>query len=195
MFLSAVELGIVVLANSTNVEGRSFTVNEGHGLPNPIDCSVRPNVTNFNAVLQWKHNMTIDVLSYASKQPSGIYQVYENNQRRLYVTSADGPAHGLYSCQYTANGAIVSESFRLNVNGKASVLLDEVVVVTDFLSCRQLIVRGVLGHRALQHAAWEFAVEVILVLLNNTGGWSVWVLQVSNVTANNLPVGLCPILW
>ena len=98
-----------------NIEGRSVTVDENQDYSNPIDCGVSPDVTNFNALLQWKHNTTIDVL-FSSVQTTGVYQVYENGVQRLYIESASVSDIGVYTCLYTTtDGSIVSKSFTLNV--------------------------------------------------------------------------------
>ena len=100
-----------------HIEGTSVAVDENQDYSNSIDCGISPDVTNFNALLQWKHNTTNDVAS-SSVQNSGVYQVYENGVQRLYIKSASVSFNGLYTCQYTAtNGSIVSKSFTLNVNG------------------------------------------------------------------------------
>ena len=100
-----------------NIEGTSVAVDENQDYSNPIDCGVSPDVTNFNALLQWKHNTTNDVPS-SSVQTTGVYQMYENGVQRLYIKSASVSSNGLYTCQYTAtDGSIVSKSFTLNVNG------------------------------------------------------------------------------
>ena len=100
-----------------NIEGTSVAVDDNQDYSNPIDCGVSPDVTNFNALLQWKHNTTNDVPS-SSAQNAGVYQVYENDVQRLYIKSASVSSNGLYTCQYTAiTGSIVSKSFTLNVNG------------------------------------------------------------------------------
>ena len=98
-----------------NIEGTSVAVDENQDYSNPIDCGVSPDVTNFTALLQWKHNTTNDVPS-SSVQTTGVYQVYENGVQRLYIKSASTSDSGVYSCQYTAtDGSIVSKSFTLNV--------------------------------------------------------------------------------
>ena len=95
-----------------NIEGTSVAVDENQDYSNPIDCGVSPDVTNFNALLQWKHNMTIDV------PPSIAQIVYENGVSKLYIKSASASSNGLYTCQYTAtDDSIVSKSFTLIVNG------------------------------------------------------------------------------
>ena len=100
-----------------NIEETSVAVDENQDYSNPIDCGVSPDVTNFNARLQWTHNVTIDVPS-SSAQTAGVYQVYENGAQRLYIKSVSVSSNGLYTCQYTApDGSIVSKSFTLNVNG------------------------------------------------------------------------------
>ena len=115
--LVVVELEIAILVNNMNIEGRSVAVDENQDYSNPIDCGVSPDVTNFNALLQWKHNTTHDVPS-SSVQNAGVYQVYENGVQRLYIKSASASDRGVYSCQYTAtDGSIVSKSFTLNVTG------------------------------------------------------------------------------
>ena len=89
-------------------------VDEGQDYSNPIDCGIRPDVTNFNTILQWKHNGTTDVP--LSEQSAGVYQVYENNIQRLYIKSPSVSANGLYTCQYTAtDGITVSKSFLMIV--------------------------------------------------------------------------------
>ena len=94
-----------------------MAVDENQDYSNSIDCGVSPDVTNFNALLQWKHNTTIDVPS-SSVQNAGVYQLYENGVQKLYIKSATVSSNGLYTCQYTAiNGSIVSKSFTVNVNG------------------------------------------------------------------------------
>ena len=113
--LVVVELEIAVLDNNKNIEGTSVAVNKNQDYPNPIDCGVSPDVTNFNALLQWKHNTTNDVPS-SSVQNAGVYQVYENGVQRLYIKSASGSDSGVYTCQYTTTlGSIMSKSFTLNV--------------------------------------------------------------------------------
>ena len=97
-----------------NIEGTSVTVDENQDYSNPIDCGVSPDVTNFNALLQWKHNMTIDVPSSSAQS---VYQVYKNGVQCLYIKSASASDSGVYTCQYTTtNGFIVSKSFTLNVH-------------------------------------------------------------------------------
>ena len=108
-----VELEIAILDNNMNIEGRSVAVDENQDYSNPIDCGVSPDVTNINARLQWKHNMTIDVPSSSAQS---VYQVYENGVQKLYIKSASVSSNGLYTCQYTAtDGSIVSKSFTLNI--------------------------------------------------------------------------------
>ena len=98
-----------------NIEGKSVTVDENQDYSNPIDCGVSPDVTNFNALLQWKHNTTNDIPS-SSLQNVGVYQVYENGVQRLYIKSASASDSGVYTCQYsTTDGSIVAKSFTLNV--------------------------------------------------------------------------------
>ena len=98
-----------------NVEGTSVAVDENQDYSNSIDCGVSPDVTNFNALLQWKHNTTNDLPS-SSVQTTGVYQVYETGVQRLYIKSASASDSGVYTCQYTTtNGSIVSKSFTLNV--------------------------------------------------------------------------------
>ena len=110
-----VELEIAILDNNTNIEGTSVTVDDNQDYSNPIDCGVSPDVTNFNALLQWKHNTTNHVPS-SSVQNTGVYQMYENGVQRLYIKSASASDSGVYTCQYTAtDGSIVSKSFTLNV--------------------------------------------------------------------------------
>ena len=100
-----------------HIEGTSVTVDENQGYSNPIDCGVSPDVTNFNALLQWKHNTTNDVPS-SSVQNTGVYQMYENGVQRLYIKSASASDIGVYTCQSTATtGSIVAKSFTLNING------------------------------------------------------------------------------
>ena len=116
-YFVVVELGIVILDNNTSIEGTSVAVDEQQDYLNPIDCGVSPDVTNFNALLQWTHNVTNDIPS-SIVQNAGVYQVYENGVQRLYIKSAGVSFNGLYSCQYAAtDGSIVSKSFTLNVNG------------------------------------------------------------------------------
>ena len=99
-----------------NIEGRSVAVDENQDYSNPIDCGVSPDVTNFNALLQWKHNTTNDVPASSSVQNAGVYQVYENGVQRLYIKSASVFDSEVYTCQYTrTDGFIVSKSFTLNV--------------------------------------------------------------------------------
>ena len=113
--LFVVELEIAILDNIKHIEGKSVAVDENQDYSNPIDCGVSPDETNFNALLQWKHNMTIDVPPPSAQS---VYQVYENGVQRLYIKSASVSFKGLYTCQYTAaNGSAVSKSFTLNVNG------------------------------------------------------------------------------
>ena len=110
-----VELEIAILDSNMHIEGTSVTVDENQDYSNPIDCGVSPDVTNFNALLQWKHNTTNDVPS-SSVQTTGVYQVYENDVQRLYIKSANASDSGVYTCQYTTtDGPIVSKSFTLNV--------------------------------------------------------------------------------
>ena len=117
-----VELEVVIMDGSVHVEGTSVEVNENAGLSNPIECGVKPDVTNFNALLQWKHNTT-NVVPLGVRS-GGVYQVYENNMQRLYVKSAGSSANGLYSCEYVANnGSSLSQSFTLDVNGMTTRLL------------------------------------------------------------------------
>ena len=98
-----------------NIEGTSVAVDKNQDYSNPIDCGVSPDVTNFSALLQWKHNTT-NVVPSSSVQNAGVYQVYENGVQRLYIKSASGSDSGVYACQYTAtNSSIVSKSFALNV--------------------------------------------------------------------------------
>ena len=98
-----------------NIEGTSVAVDENQVYSNPIDCGVSPDVTNFNSLLQWKHNTTNDVPS-SSVQNAGVYQMYENGVQQLYIKSASAFNSGVYTCQYTAtDGSIVSKSFTLNV--------------------------------------------------------------------------------
>ena len=98
-----------------NIERTSVAVDENQDYSNPIDCGVSPDVTNFNALLQWKHNTTNDVPS-STVQNTGVYQVHENGFRRLYINSASASDSGVYTCQYnTTNGSIGSKSFTLNV--------------------------------------------------------------------------------
>ena len=98
-----------------NIEGKSVTVDENQDYSNSIDCGVSPDVTNFNALLQWKHNTTNDIPS-SSLQNVGVYQVYENGVQRLYIKSASASDSGVYTCQYTTtDGSIVVKSFTLNV--------------------------------------------------------------------------------
>ena len=112
-----VELEIAILDDNTNIVGTSVAVDENQNYSNPIDCGVSPDVTNFNALMQWKHNTTNDVPSL-SVQIAGVYQVYENGVQKLYIKSASVSDSGVYTCQYSAtNGSIVSKSFTLNVNG------------------------------------------------------------------------------
>ena len=100
-----------------HIEGTSVAVDENQDYSNPIDCGVSPDVTNFNALLQWKHNTINDVPS-SSVQNTGVYQMYENGVQQLYIKSANVSSNGVYTCQYTAtNGSIVSKSFTVNVNG------------------------------------------------------------------------------
>ncbi|XP_062509144.1 uncharacterized protein LOC134185379 [Corticium candelabrum] len=109
------ELEIAILDNNMNIEGTSVTVDENQDYSNPIDCGVSPDVTNFNALLQWKHNTNNDVPS-SSLQNAGVYQVYENGVQRLYIKSTSASDSGVYTCQYTTiDGSIVSKSFTLNV--------------------------------------------------------------------------------
>ena len=104
-----------------NIEGTSVAVDDNKDYSNPIDCGVSPDVTNFNALLQWKHNATSDVPS-SSAQNAGVYQMYENGVQRLYIKSASASDSGVYTCQYTAtNGSIVSKSFTLNIVGKTCI--------------------------------------------------------------------------
>ena len=106
---------IAVLDNNKNIKGTSVAINKNQDYSNPIDCGVSPDVTNFNALLQWKHNTTNDVPS-SSVQNAGVYQVYENGVQRLYIKSAGAFDSGVYTCQSTAtHGSIVSKSFILNV--------------------------------------------------------------------------------
>ena len=110
------ELEIAILDNNTNIEGTILAVVKNQDYSNPIDCGVSPDETNFNALLQWKHNTTNDVPS-SSVQNAGVYQVYENGVQRLYIKSAGAFDSGVYTCQYTAtDGSIVSKSFTLNVS-------------------------------------------------------------------------------
>ena len=103
-----------------HIEGTSVAVDENQDYSNPIDCGVSPNVTNYNALLQWKHNTTNDVPS-SNGQTTGLYQVYENGVQQLYIKSASSSDGGVYTCQYTAtDGSIVSKSFTLNVVGKTA---------------------------------------------------------------------------
>ena len=98
-----------------NIEGTSVAVDENQDYSNPIGCGVSPDVTNFNALLQWKHNTTNDVPS-SSVQTTGVYQMYENGVQRLYIKSVSASDSGVYTCQYaTTNGSIVSRSLTLNV--------------------------------------------------------------------------------
>ena len=108
-----------------NIEGTSVTVDENQDYSNPIDCGVSPDVTNFNALLQWKHNTNNDVPS-SSLQNAGVYQVYENGVQRLYIKSTSASDSGVYTCQYTTiDGSIVSKSFTLNVIvGKTCITCD-----------------------------------------------------------------------
>ena len=106
---------IAILDNTNHIEGTSVEVNENQDYSNPIDCGVSPDVTNFNALLQWKHNLTIDVPPPSAQS---VYQMYENGVQRLCIKSASVSSNGLYTCQYTAtDGSIVSKSFTMNVNG------------------------------------------------------------------------------
>ena len=110
-----VELEIAILDNNMNIEGKSVTVDDNQNYSNPIDCGVSPDVTNFNALLQWKHSTANDVPS-SSVQNAGVYQMYENGVQRLYIKSASASDRGVYTCQYTTtDGSIVSKSFTLNV--------------------------------------------------------------------------------
>ena len=109
---------IAILDNDTHIEGTRVVVDENQDYSNPIDCGVSLHVTNFNALLQWKHNTTNDIAS-SSGQNAGVYQVYENGVQRLYIKLASVFDNGLYTCQYTAaNGSIVSKSFTLIVRGE-----------------------------------------------------------------------------
>ena len=104
-----------------NIEGTIVVVDDNQNYSNPIDCGVSPDVTNFNALLQWKHNTTKDVPS-SSLQTTGVYQMYENSVQRLYIKSISASDSGVYTCQYTAtNGSIVSKSFTLNIVGKTCI--------------------------------------------------------------------------
>ena len=108
---------IAILDNNTHIEGTSVAVDENQAYSNPIDCGVSPDVTNFNALLQWKDNTANDVPS-SSVQNAGVYQMYENGVQRLYIKSASVSDSGVYTCQSTATtGSIVLKSFTLNVNG------------------------------------------------------------------------------
>ena len=100
-----------------NIEGTSVAVDENQDYSNPIDCGVSPGVTNFNSLLQWKHNTTSAVPS-SSIQTTGVYQMYENGFQRLYIKSASASDSGAYTCQSTVtNSSIVAKSFTLNING------------------------------------------------------------------------------
>ena len=106
---------IAILDSNTNIERTSVTVDDDQHYSNPVDCGVSPDVTNFNALLQWKHN-TINDVPPSSLQNAGVYQVYENGVQRLYIKSASASDRGVYTCQYTTtNGSLVSKSFTLNV--------------------------------------------------------------------------------
>ena len=126
-----VELEIAILDNNMHIEGASVAVDDNQDYSNPIDCGVSPDVTNFNALLQWKHNTTNNVPS-SSVQTAGVYQVYENGVQRLYIKSASTSDIGVYTCQYTAtDGSIVSKSFTLNVIvGKTCI---HVIIVSGML--------------------------------------------------------------
>ena len=67
-----------------NIEETSVAVDENQDYSNPIDCGVSPDVTNFNALLQWKHNTINDVPS-SRVQNTCLYQVYKNGVQRLYI--------------------------------------------------------------------------------------------------------------
>ena len=79
-----------------------MVVDDNQTYPNPIDCGVTPDVTNLNALLQWKHDSINDIPS-SSGQNADVYQVYENSVQRLYIKSAIAISDDLYSCPYTAN--------------------------------------------------------------------------------------------
>ena len=111
-----VELEIAILDNNMHIEGTSVAIGENQDYSNPIDCGVSPDVTNFNALLQWKHNATNEIALSSIQKTSGVYQVYENGVQRLYINSANSSHSGVYTCQYSStDGFIVSKSFALTV--------------------------------------------------------------------------------
>lgn len=106
---------IAILEGETSVEGKRLKVEAEQDYSSPIDCLVRPDETNFTAILQWKHNHVDDVPS-RRQTTTGVYQVYEDNMQRLYIKSVNVSADGLYTCGYAASdGSTVSKSFVLNV--------------------------------------------------------------------------------
>ena len=90
-------------------------VYENQDYSNPIDCGVSPDVTNFNALLQWKQNVT-DEIAYSNGQNSSVYQNYENGVQRLYIKAPNASDSGVYTCQYSSTGGfMLSKSFTLIV--------------------------------------------------------------------------------
>ena len=112
-------MDVQILVNGSDVEGRSL-LDEGQGLPDPIECGVSPDHTNLNALLNltWKHNNNTDIVTYSNGTKPSIYQVYERNRQRLYIRSSKTVDYGRYSCHYTwINGSAASKFFTLNVSG------------------------------------------------------------------------------